>query len=246
MKAWSKVLLLVVWIWLVLPSTAHPPEACCHWNFGAKQVHGAPWKITPRQDRALFRTVRQDRFISAPALTAWIRSLYGMGAGRKTINSRPLSRGYHAYRPTRKLLLTANHLLLHLKWEQRWQNLTMAHWQHVIFSEEPRFQLYPVDGRLKVHHLPGDRFQQRCQGYRVQAAGGSVHVSGTFHSGAKSFLVLSDRYLTSELYRGILRNTLMPFARQHLGDNYRYQDDNAAPHRARVVLISFSRTMPGV
>ena len=35
---------------------------------------------------------------------------------------------------------------------------------------------------------------------------------------------------------GILRNTLVPFAWQHFGDNYRYQDDSATPHRAWVVL----------
>ena len=32
------------------------------------------------------------------------------------------------------------------------------------------------------------------------------------------------------------KNTLVPFARHYFGDNYRYQDDNATPHRARVVL----------
>ena len=35
---------------------------------------------------------------------------------------------------------------------------------------------------------------------------------------------------------GIFQNTLVPFARHYFGDNYRYQDDNATPHRARVVL----------
>ena len=34
----------------------------------------------------------------------------------------------------------------------------------------------------------------------------------------------------------ILQNTLVPFARHYFGDNYRYQDDNATPYRARVVL----------
>ena len=36
--------------------------------------------------------------------------------------------------------------------------------------------------------------------------------------------------------RGILQNTLVPFDRNYFGDNYRYQDDNATPHRARIVL----------
>ena len=51
-----------------------------------------------------------------------------------------------------------------LEWAQRWHNLTMAHWQHVIFDDESRFELYPVDGRLNVCCLPGERFQQRLSG----------------------------------------------------------------------------------
>ena len=132
--------------------------------------------------------------------------------------------------------LTANHRLLHLEWAQRWQNLTMGHWQHDIFSVESGFQLYLIDGRLMVCHLPGERFQQRCQAYRVQTSCGSAHVWGALHNGAKSPLVFPDRYLTSELYKSILRNNLVPFARQHFGDNYRYQDDNATPYPARVLL----------
>ena len=129
---------------------------------------GAPLKTTPRQDRALLRMVRQDRFLSAWALTARMRNLYGMRAGRTTVNNRLLSRGYRAYRPTKKPLLTANHRRLRLEWAQRWRNLTVAHWQHVIFGDESRFQLYPVDGRLRVRRLPGERSRPGCQAHRVQ------------------------------------------------------------------------------
>ena len=48
--------------------------------------------------------------------------------------------------------------------------------------------------------------------------------------------MVPDWYLTGVLYRGILQNTLVPFARHYFGDNYRYQDDNATPHRAWGVL----------
>ena len=101
--------------------------------------------------------------------------------------------------------------------------------------DELRFQLYPVDGRLRVRHLPGERFRPGCQAHRVQAGGGLVHVWGTFHNSAKSPLVLPDGYLTSVLYRGILQKTLLPFGRHYFGDNC-YQDDSATPHRARVVF----------
>ena len=95
---------------------------------------------------------------------------------------------------------------------------------------------FPVDGKLRECRLPGEHFQQRCQAYRVHTGGGLVHIWGACHSGAESPVVLPDIYLTSELYRGILWNTLVPFARQHFGDNYQYQDDNASPHHAQVVL----------
>ena len=234
-RALSKVLLLPVWVWLVLPSTAYskgmlPLDLWCQASLQGL-LH-----TTPRQDRALLRMVRQDRFLSARALTARMRYLYGMRAGRTPVNNRLLSRGYRAYRPTTKPLLTANHRRLRLEWAQRWRNLTVAHWQHVIFGDESRFQLYPVDGRLRVRRLPGERFRPGCQAHRVQAGGGSVHVWGAFHNSAKSPLVLPDGYLTGVLYRGILQNTLVPFARHYFGDNYRYQDDNDTPHRARVVL----------
>ena len=52
---------------------------------------GAPQKTTPRQDRALLRMVRQDRFLSAGALTARMRNLYGMRAGRTFVNNRLLA-----------------------------------------------------------------------------------------------------------------------------------------------------------
>ena len=63
---------------------------------------GDPLKTTRRQDHALFGMVWQDRFICARALTAWMRNLYGMRAGRKTINNQFLSHSYRVYGPTRK------------------------------------------------------------------------------------------------------------------------------------------------
>ena len=153
MRICGKVLLLVTWVWL--PSTASsggmlPLELWCQ-----ASPLGAPQKITSCQNHALFRMVWQDRFISARALTVQVRNLYGKRAGRKTISNRLLSCGYHDYRPTNKPPMTTIHRRLCLEWAQRWQNLTMAHWQHVIFGDESRFHLYLVDVRLRIRPLPG-------------------------------------------------------------------------------------------
>ena len=123
-----------------------------------------------------------------------------------------------------------------LEWAQRWQNLTMAHWQHINFDDESRFQLYLKNDRLRVRRWSGERFHQMYQASMIQDGGDSVQVWGVFLSGAKLPFMLPDRYLTGELYSGILQNTLVPFARQHFGDKYRCQNDNATPHGASVVL----------
>ena len=164
-RALSKVLLLPVWVWLVLPSTAYskgmlPLDLWCH-----ASLQGLP------ERQHLGKTVHcwgwSDRIVCwvLGPWRRWMRNLYGMRAGRTTVNNRLLSRGFRAYRPTTKPLLTANHCRLRLEWAQRWRNMTVAHWQHVIFGDEPRFQLYPVDGRLRVRRLPGERFRPGCQAH---------------------------------------------------------------------------------
>ena len=189
---------------------------------------GAPRKTTSRQDRALLRMARQDRFLSARALMAQMRNRYGMRASRTMVNNLLLSRGYRAYRPTTKPLLTANHRRLRLELAQRWRNLTVAHWQHVIFGDESRFELHPVDGRLKV----------RTSGQGARLIGSKlVEVLSTYgelSTITPNPLLCSLMDISPVCSIGAFWKHLS--ARHYFGVNYRYQDDNATPHRARVVL----------
>ena len=140
----------------------------------------------------LVKTDRSDRM--ARALTARVRNLYRKSADRKTINNWLLSCGYRAYRPTRMTLLTANHRRLCLEWTQRWQNLT------VIFGDESRFQLYPVNGRLRVLRIPDERFQQRCQLI------GSKLVAVRYTSG-ELFIMVPNRLLCSLTDTSLVNST---------------------------------------
>ena len=99
-----------------------------------------------------------------------------------------------------------------------------------------RFQLYPVDGRLRMRRLPGECFQQsaRLIGYKLMVV---PYTSGEL------FTVMPNRLLCSRIDTSPVSSTeafcetlLVPFASQHFGDDYRYQDDNTTPHRARAVF----------
>ena len=145
------------------------------------------------------------------------------------VNRRLLERCDRAIRPVKKPTLNARHKGFRLCFATQHRNLTV----HVVFGES-RFLLHHVDGRVRVSRLRGEALRNDCVMFNQTGGGSSVNVWGAFHHGGASDLVL-DRNVTGLLYRDILDQNLIPFARQHFQDNFCYQDDNAPGHRARVV-----------
>ena len=126
---------------------------------------------------------------------------------------------------------------------ERMRNLYGVHVGRKTINNTLVARGYPVCRILRKPLLTSSTVRRtlpaRLQGWqgpswRVQD-GGSVHVWGAFHRGAKSPLVLLDRNVNGVVHRDILWDTLVPFARQHFGDDFRYQDDNATPHHSRVM-----------
>ena len=64
-----------------------------------------------------------------------------------------------------------------------------------------------------------------------------MNVWGAFCATGKSELVILDENVTGAVYRQILDQNLVPWARGIFGSNFRYQDDNAPAHRTRVVQM---------
>lgn len=196
---------------------------------------GRPRISTERDDRQLQRWARRDRFESCSALRdKWLQG-NEIEAHRRTINGRLLQMGYRARRTVLKPKLMPRHKINRLAWSRNLRNLTVAHWQHVVFADESRFMLFPVDGRLRVRRRAGERLLDECVRSRVAAGGGSVHVWGAFSSHGKPDLVVLRQNVTGAVYQGILEQQLLPWARQEFGNNFRFQDDNAPAHRARLV-----------
>jgi hypothetical protein len=111
----------------------------------------------------------------------------------------------------------------------------VQHWRHVIFSDESRFVLYPVDGRLRVRRLTGEHLLDECVQETVAYGGGSVHIWGAIHHGGKTPVVILDRNVNARTYRDLLDETLIPHARHIYNNNFVYAHDNAPAHRARLV-----------
>ena len=61
-------------------------------------------------------------------------------------------------------------------------------------------------------------------------------VWGAFHFDGKSELVIVDGNMNQQVYRQVLRQNLLPWARDAFRNNFVLVQDNAPPHRARATM----------
>ena len=208
-RALSKVLLLPVWVWLVLPSTAYskgmlPLDLWCQ-----ASLQGLP----DRQH--LGKTVHcwgwSDRIVSW-VLRPWRRGWeicmeWGLVAQRLTTDSCPVVTGH--IDPQRSPCWLPTTVVS--AWSGRrgggtWQWPTGS-MSSSVMSRDSNFTRYMAGLGYAV--------------YLVSASGQGARLIGS------KLVVVRSTYGEPFCW---------PFARHYFRDNYRYQDDNATPHPARVVL----------
>ena len=199
---------------------------------------GRPRVTTRRQDRYIEVQATRSRFVSAHQIQLNIQAAAGPGNQRistQTIRNRLHRAGLRARRPARRPLLTDVHKAARLQWARGHRHWTRAQWRRVLFTDESRFGLHNVDGRLRVWRRTGERFAQNCVQPVVQYRGGSVMVWGGISETGKTDLVHIQGNLNGQRYRDeVVQPHVLPYA-QRIGQGFVLQDDNARPHRARVV-----------
>ena len=116
----------------------------------------------------------------------------------------------------------------HVRWNRQ-------QWRNVTFSDESRFCPRLSDGRLRVWRRYGERHAEVNVQPRHAYNGGSVMVWAGVTADRRTDLVVVPGILTGQRYIDeILRPHVVPFLRP-VGNNGIFQDDNARPHRARIV-----------
>ena len=122
----------------------------------------------------------------------------------------------------------------------RWNLRT---WCRIYWSEEIRFLFRFTDGRARVwRRCGGDPFQDNVVAETELFRGGSVMVWGCFSHGHKLGLVVVRQTLTEQRYIDDIHQPIVyPPFRAHQAARPILQDDNARPHRARVVTDSFAQ-----
>ena len=199
---------------------------------------GRPRKTAEREDRYQLRLCRNRRTKTENTLRAeWLR-FTNTPVSRMLVNLRLIRAGYFGRRSLKKPLLLQRRRQARMDWARKHLRWRPGHWQHVIFSDESRFLLYRIDGRIRVRRQQHEAYKEYYIVPIVQAGGDAVTIWGAFHHGGKCDIHIVDGNLDQYQYLQILEEKLLPFARLTFGDNFVYQDDNARHHRART-LVNF-------
>jgi hypothetical protein len=103
-------------------------------------------------------------------------------------------------------------------------NWSVASLTPVLFSDESRFSLDPINGCVRVCRLPWESYRYVCSIQHNRCGGGSLIIEGNIQN---NLLALQQNSMTTQRYQDeVLDITVRP---------YILINDNTPPHRTRIV-----------
>ncbi|GFX03150.1 transposable element Tcb2 transposase [Trichonephila clavipes] len=196
---------------------------------------GWPRATTSTDDRYIQLTARQNRTENATQLQRQLLLATGRRVSSQTVRNRLHEGGIYARRPMVCIPLTPRPVrleedgLLNIDWEQH-------DWSQVLFTDESLFSLECDTRCVLVWRDRGTRNNPAFVRERSQYRRAGWMVWGGISIGGRTDLhIIRNGTLTGRRYADeILRPHVIPYAGA-IGDSFVFQDDNARPHRARLV-----------
>ncbi|GBN90487.1 hypothetical protein AVEN_36480-1, partial [Araneus ventricosus] len=141
---------------------------------GRRQGVCHPRVIKEKGRRRLSLLAKQNRRQTVAQLTAQYNAGPSASVSEHTVQRTLLDMGLCRRRPTRVPLLTKRHRQLRLQWAREHRDWTIDEWKRVAWSDESRFLIHRVDGRVRVRRLPGEHLLSSCTAGHTQAVGGGI------------------------------------------------------------------------
>ena len=204
----------------------------------ATQCHADGRQRAPmsRQDRFLVVQARRHPFVNATSLRNELRTAVGVNISTQTVHNSLRQSGFRSRRACIRIPLPRLHKQARLNWTQDHLNWTDNDWDPEFFNDESRYCLDFTDRRDRVWRRHGEQFQDANMSEHDPYGEGSIMVWGGISRGGRTDPHIVIKGTTTGLcYRDdILDVYVRPYAGA-IGPQFVLMDDNARPHRARVV-----------
>ncbi len=101
----------------------------------------------------------------------------------------------------------------------------MDYWNHVLWSDETKINLFGSDGVKRVWRQPGEEYKDKCVLPTVKHGGGSVMVCGCMSAAGTGEQQFIEGTMNANKYCDILKQSMIPSLRR-LGHRAVFQHDN--------------------
>lgn len=156
------------------------------------------------------------------------------------IRSRLRQAGLHGRISRKRPFISPRNAKKRLLFAREYLNRPIDFWNHIIFSDESKFEVYSHRRRRYCWRKTGEAFQSSLVTPTVKHGGGSVLVWGCFGASGMGNLVVIDGIFTGERYVHLLREHLMASATKlNLQGSFIFQQDNDPKHTSKVAKRFF-------
>ncbi len=174
--------------------------------------------------------------MSAASIAAEVEGVGGQPVSAQTICRTLHQIGLHGCHPRRKPLLKMMHKKAHKQFAEDKQTKDMDYWNHVLWSDETKINLFGSDGVKSVWRKPGEEYKDKCVLPTVKHGGGSVMVWGCMSAAGTGELQFIEGTMNANMYCDILKQSMIPSLRR-LGRRAVFQHDNDPKHTSKMLRV---------
>ncbi len=133
--------------------------------------------------------------------------------------------GLHGCHPRRKPLRKIMHKKARKQFAEEKQTKDMDYWNHILWSDETKINLFGSDGVKHVCRQPGEEYKDKCVLPTDKHGGGSVMVWGCMSAAGTRELQFIEGTMNANMYCDILKQSMIP-SLLRLGRRAVFQHDN--------------------
>ena len=137
---------------------------------------GRPKKLSARAERYIQMLSLKDQRRSAVSITAEIEEVGGLPISAQTIRRTLHQIGVHGCHPMRQPLLKTIHKKARKKFAEDMSTKYMDYWNHVLWSDELKINLFGSNGFKDVWRWPGEEYKGKCVICTVKHGCGNIMV----------------------------------------------------------------------
>ncbi len=171
--------------------------------------------------------------MSAASIAAEVEEEGGQPVSAQTIRCILHHISLHGCCSRRKPLLKMMHKKARKQFAEYKQTEDMDYWNHVLWSDETKINLFGSDGVKRVWRQPGEEYKDKSVLPTVKHGCESVMVWGCMSAAGTGELQFIEGTMNANMYCDILKQSMIPSLRR-LGRRAVFQHDNDPKHTSKM------------